>query len=66
MLLDFTALKAWGIIIWNGNTFFNQIFNQIFNLNGQEVPRVSPAVSVGASTFGRGVHRTPAPSKAGG
>ncbi len=37
-----------------------------FNLNGQEVPRVSPAGSVGASAFGRGVHRTPAPSKAVG
>ena len=33
MLLDFTALKAWGIIIWNGNTFFNQIFKIIIGLN---------------------------------
>ena len=31
-----------------------------------DVPRVSPAGSVGASAFGRGVHRTPAPSIGGG
>ena len=45
-----------------------------FNLNGQEVPRVSPVGSVGASVpqghflraLRRGVHRTPAPSKAEG
>ena len=36
------------------------------DITSVDVPRVSPAGSVGASAFGRGVHRTPAPSKGGG